>query len=175
MAESLTIFDYCVILAVGISGLTAMFRGFMREASTLGAFIGGVFGAFYLHSYIAGPIHSVLGPYSPDWLPTLIAGVVIFLVLYGTIAWLGATLSQNIRKLVGFGLLDNLLGLIFGIARGLLIVLLVVMVIRFFIGSENLDPRITEAVTYPSFEFYAEEFENIFGTFSNNTAPLSNP
>lgn len=177
MAESLTIFDYCVILAVGISGLFAMARGFMREASTLGAFIGGIVGAFLLHSYISEPIQTFLGGNAPTWLPKLIGAIVVFLVLYGTIAWLGAKLSENIRQLEGFGLLDNLLGLIYGIARGALIVAVVVLVIGVFVPEHELDRRITDAVTYPSFRAFADAIKDFFTNWSEDvsTAPLSNP
>lgn len=177
MAESLTIFDYCVILAVGISALFAMGRGFMREASTLGAFIGGIVGAFLFHSYVSDPIQTFLGGSAPPWLPKLIGAVVVFIVLYGTIAWLGAKLSQNIRQLEGFGLLDNLLGLIYGIARGGLIVAVVVLIIGFFVPEHELDRRITNAVTYPTFRTAADIAEDFFTNWSENvsTAPLSNP
>lgn len=50
-----------------------------------------------------------------------------------------------------FGLLDNLLGLVYGIVRGGIIVVFVVVIVGLGIRDEELDPRITEAMTYPTF------------------------
>lgn len=173
MAESFTVFDYCAILAIGISGVIAMFRGFMREVSTLGAFFGGIFGAIYFHSYISEPTRAFLGEYTPGWLPTLIGAIIVFLVLYGLIAWLGVQLSQNIRKLEGFGLLDNLLGLVYGAVRGGVIVVFVVLIIGLGIREDELDPQITSAVTYPTFRtaanFVQSTITNWSGDVTNST------
>lgn len=177
MAESLTIFDYCVILTVGISSFFAMSRGFMREASTLGAFVGGIAGAFLLYSYVSDPIQTALGRSTPGWIPVLIGAVIVFLVMYGVIAWFGAKLSQNVRNLEGFGLLDNLLGLIYGIVRGGVIVTIVILVIAVFIPEHELDPSITNAMTYPYFEFFADQIRIFASKWSENvsTTPLNNP
>lgn len=177
MAESLTIFDYCVILTIGISAFFAMSRGFLREASTLGAFIGGIAGAFLLHSYISEPMQSALGNSTPRWVPILIGVIIVFIVLYGVIAWLGAKLSQNVRNLEGFGLLDNLLGLVYGIVRGGVIVTLVILVMVFFIPENELDASITSSVTYPFFQSYVGPIQDLITNWPRDvdTAPLRNP
>ena len=117
-------FDFTVIGVVGLSMLFAFFRGVTRELIALVSWVAG-----FLAAVTLSPL---LGSLLPEFgdnpvLRYLVAFAVIFigcLVLGALIAW---PLSSVIRK-AGLGFVDRFLGAVFGVARGVVVVLAFVLV-----------------------------------------------
>lgn len=114
----MTWLDYAVLGVFAISMLVGLLRGLVREiVSILGWVI-----AFLAANLFAGP----LGQAMPAAIPTpelrvAAAFVAIFVAALIASAALGFVLSKAIGA-IGLGGVDRLLGLLFGIARGVLIV-----------------------------------------------------
>jgi membrane protein required for colicin V production len=119
----MTGFDYTVIAIVLLSALLGWWRGFVYEVlSLLGWIAAGMVAKLFATSAM---------PYMPDALgaesaKTAAAFVALFiatLIVGGIVAWL----LSKLVKWVGLGWLDGLLGTLFGMLRGVLLVLVLVI------------------------------------------------
>ena len=120
----MTLFDFVVIACIVISALLALARGLIREVIALAAWIA----ALVLALALAGPLAEQFRTWnvSPAVLQVLAFVAIFFAVLIagGIIA---ALLSGAVRA-IGLGWLDRLLGGAFGVARGVLLVLVGILV-----------------------------------------------
>jgi membrane protein required for colicin V production len=118
----MTSFDYIVLVIVGLSIILSVMRGFFKEIL---AIIGWV-AAFV----VAKTYSSEILPMMPADIPTESLRVLAsFLVLFFATLLVASLLAVAISTLVksaGLGWFNRLLGALFGLARGLLIVCIVV-------------------------------------------------
>lgn len=115
----MTWLDYAVFAVMAVSILWAAWRGLVREVISLAAWVI----AFLAANLFAGPLSEVLPDSIPS--PELRAVVAFLAVFIGAlmVATLFALLLSKIVHAVGLGSLDRVLGTLFGVARGLLILL----------------------------------------------------
>lgn len=132
MLDAFTWVDWVVVAIVSLSTLLSLLRGFTREALSLlgwiAAFIIAYVFAGELASRMTGLISNITARYIAAWL-LLLVGVLL-------VTGLVSMLMAQMVKATGLGTLDRLLGTIFGFARGVIIVLVLVFLIR-----ELLPPR----------------------------------
>ena len=119
----MTVFDYAVLGIIGISILLSVMRGFLREIMALLAWVV----AFWLASVFTDQ----LAPLLPAAIPSpelryLAAFVLIFLGVLLIMTVIAIAVSQ-LLKAIGVGPLDRAFGALFGFARGILIVLVLVL------------------------------------------------
>ena len=119
----MTLVDITVIVIVGLSLLVSLIRGLVREVLALGAWIV----AFLAANLLAAPI----APWLPDAIPSeelrlLAAFACVFVVVLIAMSVL-AMLASKLVKSAGLGLEDRLLGGAFGLARGMLVVMVIVL------------------------------------------------
>ena len=118
----MTIFDYAVLTIIGLSVIFSVMRGAVREVLAIVGWVA----AFY----VARTYTSELLPMMPADIPSESLRIVAaFLVLFLATLLLAALLAIAISavfKKVGLGWLNRLLGALFGVLRGLLIVCVVV-------------------------------------------------
>jgi membrane protein required for colicin V production len=119
-------FDWFVVVVCLASALLSLWRGFVREAISLGgwvlAFIAANLGAITVANAIGDLIANATGRYIVAW-------SLVFLVVLA----LSSIAAKVISKLIaasGLGVLDRMLGSVFGLLRGVLIVLALVFVLR---------------------------------------------
>lgn len=119
----MTLFDLVVLFVVGLSVLLSVIRGLVREVLALVAWVV----AFLAGNVLAGEV----APWLPEAVPTeelrLLAGfIVVFLAVLVAMSLLAIMVSKLVKS-AGLGLEDRLLGGVFGLARGLLVVVIVVL------------------------------------------------
>ncbi|MEP1472192.1 MAG: CvpA family protein [Halieaceae bacterium] len=118
--------DWFIIVVITLSVAVSLWRGFAREAMSLAgwvlAFIVANLFASVFASYLDGIIANLTGRYIVAW-------AVLFVVML-VISGLLAKLVSRVLQASGLGLLDRLLGTVFGFARGLLIIMVLVFVVR---------------------------------------------
>lgn len=145
------IFDAIVLAAVLISSVIAFLRGFIRECLTIIGVVGGL-----AASYFAGPL---LAPLMRGWLGvgddpekvkklfdivpmTVVADVcaygAIFVVVVIVLSVLSHFLSAG-AKAVGLGPVDRAMGVVFGIARAMLLVSLLYLPFYLLNDKEERD------------------------------------
>ena len=109
--------DYLIIAAIIISAGIGALRGFLREAVALGAWLVALFLAWHFSDLIAPHLGGLLaGTEVRPWAARVI--IVALVLLLGTAV--GATLSHFVRLSIFSGT-DRLLGLLFGLLRGLVL------------------------------------------------------
>ena len=111
--------DYAVLGVMGASILWGAWRGLVREVISLGGWVI----AFLAANLLAGPLSETLPEAIVGPEMRLLAAFVGIFVLTLAATSLAALLLSKIVKAIGLGGLDRLLGSLFGVARGLLIVL----------------------------------------------------
>lgn len=112
------IIDILIAVAILVSVVVGIFRGFVKEAISIAALLVAIWAALYF-----GP---EAGDISENWfkseeLQMWFGRVLVFLVILS----LGGLLGWGISKLVRLSVLsgmDRMLGAVFGIARGILLV-----------------------------------------------------
>ena len=119
----MTVFDYAVITIMVLSVLLSIWRGAVREVLALAAWVA----AFFLAQRYAVGVAVLL----PDSIPgaslkLLAAFCIVFLATLLLLSLLAVAISQLLRA-TGLSLIDRMLGAAFGVARGLLIVLVLVL------------------------------------------------
>lgn len=125
--------DWAIVGIVGLSTLLSLIRGFTREALSLAGWITGFVVAYLfageLATRMADLISNITARYVAAWL----------LILIGTLLISGflGMLMARVVKVAGLGTLDRLLGTVFGFARGVVIVLVLVFVIRELLSPQD--------------------------------------
>ncbi len=126
----MTSFDYVVLTIIGLSIILSVMRGLLREVLAILGWVA----AFYVAKTYANQIL----PMMPADIPTeslriLAAFLVLFLATLLVASLLAIALSAIFKK-IGLGWLNRLLGAAFGLARGLLIICVLV----FLAGLTNI-------------------------------------
>ena len=119
-------FDWIVVVIVTLSAVISLWRGFSREALSLAgwvaAFVLANLFATRLSAFLGGAIENPTGRYIVAW--TLVFVAVLLL------AGLAARLFARLVRASGLGVLDRILGSVFGMLRGLLIVIVLLFLLR---------------------------------------------
>lgn len=119
----MTAFDYIILAIVGFSMLLGVMRGLVREALNLLAWIA----AFWLANAYTADIARLLPQAIPtDSLRFLAAFVILFLGTLLLMSLVTMTVAELIKTL-GLKTYDKGLGVVFGLARGFLIVITLVL------------------------------------------------
>ncbi|MBP5534643.1 MAG: CvpA family protein [Alphaproteobacteria bacterium] len=129
------IIDLLLIAVILISGLLAFYRGLIRELLGLIAWVLAAFGAFYGLS-VARPLFRkmITNPTVAD----IVAAIVIALIILVICTIINAKINEKLRKSVLSGL-DRILGLAFGILRGLLLIIVVYYFAVFALKKETIE------------------------------------
>ncbi len=123
----MTVFDYIVLGIISLSALLSITRGLVHEIISLLAWIIAFFVASR-YSIEAEPFLS--GLIENESVRMLTAFAVTFFVVLLVTMLISRLLSAVVRS-VGLGLIDRMLGALFGVARGLVIVLFLVLAAGF--------------------------------------------
>jgi membrane protein required for colicin V production len=118
----MTLFDYVVIAIIGFSLLFGLWRGVMGEMIALAAWVAGIFAAIEFGAQ-AGDIF--LSGISEHGLRTLAGCALVFAGVLLAMALVRLAVRRMVKAL-GLTASDRLLGMVFGLARGLLLVLILV-------------------------------------------------
>ena len=118
--------DYTILAVMGISALVGLLRGFVRETVSLLVWIAAFWVAMtfsvdlakYLSGFIHQPSLRVASAFAVLFLIVLMAGVVINYLL------------ANLLKKAGVRTSDRILGVMFGLARGVMVVVLVMVLVE---------------------------------------------
>ena len=126
-----------IIFAIG--GLR---NGIIREAFSLVAFIGGIYGAIKLCDMVGQRLGKLINV-SSDMM-SVISFIVVFIALVLIINWLGNLIAGVIES-VSLGFIDKLGGIAFGIAKGFLLVGIIILLLDFFGIKDVLNKETCES------------------------------
>jgi membrane protein required for colicin V production len=146
--------DHLFAIILLVSGAVGFFRGFIRESIALASWLIGLWLAWHF-AYIVNPwLGGALDePGVREW--TGRAVVLLLVLLFG--ALVGSVVSHYARRAVGLAAMDRTLGAAFGLARGALIVGLLVMAGR--AANLDLEPWWANTRSMPAAETIANWLE----------------
>ena len=125
--------DTLILAVIAISSAFGVWRGFIKETLSLLSWIAALLVSRVYSESLAGLLESLIDNPSVRY-------VTAFSVLFVLIIMLGTALNHFMSKLLvvtGLKTLDRLLGAVFGVARGTVVVLVVLFILNVFVsGSE---------------------------------------
>jgi membrane protein required for colicin V production len=142
----MTWFDYSIIAVIAISALISLLRGFVKEAMSLGVWV--------LAFWVSFSFFRDLAPRLAGWVdtPSVRLGLA-FAILMIVILMVGGLLTFLVGKLVehtGLSGSDRVIGMVFGAARGVLLVSALVLLAG--LTPFPNDPWWQDSVLPPYFE-----------------------
>jgi membrane protein required for colicin V production len=154
---SLNWVDWVIIVVLMLSTLISLWRGFVREALSLAAWVV----AFLAASVFADPVAALLSDIIKN-----VTGryIVAYVVLFVGVLVLGTIVNALMAKLIrvsGLSGLDRLLGTIFGFTRGLIIVLVVVFIAQELLPMQD-QRALLESDFMPHLEMVAQWLRTAF-------------
>lgn len=119
----MTIFDYLVLFVLVCSVLISMLRGLVKEVLSL---LGWVIALVVANAY-GEALAGMLPQFLPGELTRLIVAFVVLFIGTRILVGLLARALEAVVKASGLSVVDRALGAVFGVARGLVIVLTAVL------------------------------------------------
>jgi membrane protein required for colicin V production len=130
---SLNWVDWLIIVVLLVSTLLSLWRGFVREALSLAAWVL----AFVIAGVFADPLAGLMAAFISNDTGRYIAAYVLLFVAVLVLGNVANALMSKVIKISGLSLLDRLLGTAFGFTRGLIIVLVVNFIARELLPAQN--------------------------------------
>lgn len=120
----MTVFDYAVLTILGLSIILSVWRGAVRELLALASWV-----IAFLAAQAYAPAAAAYLPASVENASLrMLAGFAgVFLVVLVSMALAALAISKLVRA-AGLGPVDRMLGAVFGLLRGMLVVLILVFV-----------------------------------------------
>jgi membrane protein required for colicin V production len=143
--------DYIIIVIIAISALISLFRGFMRESMALAGWVL----AFWVSAVYMNQLAVFISPYLtlPPSIQVLVAFVILFIITL-ILAALVSNLVANLVDKTGLSGTDRAIGILFGIARGIIIVSVLVLLAGFTLIPQ--DPWWKQSLFIEHFQQLAE-------------------
>lgn len=119
-------FDWIVVVILLLSALLSLWRGFVREAISLAGWVV----AFLVANLFAVMLAEQIGDLIANRTGRYIVAWSLLFVVTLVASSIAARIFAKLIKVSGLGVLDRILGSVFGLLRGALIVMALVFVVR---------------------------------------------
>jgi uncharacterized membrane protein required for colicin V production len=160
---NLTFVDILVGLVLAVSTFYAAWRGFLHETLAIFAVVAAVFAALYFGPWLFPWMHQHI---ATEWLATTAAYAAVFLVVYIPLAFLSRRISNSVRS-SALGPLDRVLGVAFGVVRGLVTVGLVYIGFVHYVPAHDHPASFTHARTLPLMQKTAEVLRSLVPNYGH--------
>jgi uncharacterized membrane protein required for colicin V production len=139
-------FDLGVAIVLGLSALLSFYRGFLREVMSLGAWIAAAIITLYTFPAVSKMIEPQVKSAA---IASGLASMGVFMIALVLISILSGLIVRYIKPGEEIGFLDNLIGLMFGIARGVLLVAIAYFIMTLVIAPKDYPEWVKTAKTRP--------------------------
>ena len=126
--------DIIILIITALSSLFGLWRGLVKEVLSLLSWIAALLVARVYSEYLAGMLSSMIENEG-------IRYVTAFAIIFVAVMMAGTLINFMLSKLLGVSglkLADRLLGGVFGVARGLIIVLVIMFISSVFVSNSAL-------------------------------------
>jgi membrane protein required for colicin V production len=148
-------FDIIVGVILAYSLIRGLFRGLVKEASSIIGVLGGFFAAYSFYGLLAGYLSGVVS--NPAY-RNLLAFLTIFCAVVVLVNVL-AIIIKYLLKIVCLGWLDRLGGVVFGFIKGALIVAVLFLALTAFLPKGT--PLIKDSLTAPYVSLVSERLATV--------------
>lgn len=166
---SLNLFDLGVFAILGLSAMLSFFRGLIREVLSLGAWVGAALITLYAFPHVAVAMQ-------PHVKSTMIASgfaaLGCFMLALIIISVFNGMLMRYVKPGSEIGLLDNALGLGFGLLRGVLLVSLAYFVMTVVMPPKDYPEWVKTAKTRLYVEKSAKWIAAMAPSYLDDLSPL---
>lgn len=158
---NLTAFDAAALAILIISALMALARGLLREVFSIVAFAVAMLVAIYGRGFVRPLFQSWI---EPPLVAELSAAVALFLVVFIAVTVLTSFIARAAHSSSEIGAIDRGAGLVFGLARGVLVLALFIVLMRAVFGAPQapMPDVLAKARLYPPLERAAVAIEAVF-------------
>ena len=143
---SLTAFDVVALAIIALSALLSLVRGATREALTIVSWLGAIVAAWYGYGYAQDLARMTI---ETGWLADAAALVVVLVVPLIALKVLATMLADRLPEHGAFGTVDRIAGVVFGLARGALLVCAFYLGLTMLIEPDRHPGWIQEATVLP--------------------------
>ena len=159
MAMDLGILDIIILLIIAASAIFGVFKGFVRQLVSIASLVLGI--------WCAGKFTGYLSTYIKDWLSLEMSQQTLHIILFIVIFILAVVIAhflgkgvEGMIKLTMLGWLNRLLGFLFGAAKAIIILSVVVCAINWLNGTFHLIPEdfLAKSRGYALLSDFAKEF-----------------
>jgi membrane protein required for colicin V production len=164
-------FDILVIVILGYCLIRGVFRGLIKELSSIIGVLGGFYAAFTYYMLVAKPLSK--------WITTtgylnILSFLIIFCGVFIIISILGVIINY-LLKIAFLGWLDRILGSVFGAMKGILIVSVLLIAFTAFLPKGT--PVIKDSLLSPYVTLISEKVAKVVSkdmkhAFSSKIATL---
>ena len=143
---ALNMFDLIVLTVIGLSALLSFFRGFLREVFSLAGWVA----ASIITLRFLKPAAAYVRPHvGSEVVASGIASVGLFFITLILISIVTGMILKFLKPAAKIGLFDNLVGLCFGVARGILIVALGYFIMTIVLAEKDYPKWVKESKSRP--------------------------
>ncbi|MEZ5572366.1 MAG: CvpA family protein [Halioglobus sp.] len=158
--------DWAIIVTIGLSVLVSLWRGFVREAVSLAGWIA----AFIVANLFVGEMASLLAQWIVNITGRYVVAYALLFVATLVMAGILAKMSAQVVRVTGLTLLDRLLGTAFGFARGIIVVLVVVYLLKQLAPPQNL-VWLDQAQLMPHIDMVGQWVQVLFSRYQSGHSP----
>lgn len=133
----LTVLDIVLLVIMFLSGFLAMMRGFTREVLSIASWGTAAIAAYFAYSKFKEAVRAEI---TPNLLADAVLLGGVFLVVLLIVSFITSRISDAILD-SAIGALDRSLGFVFGLGRGLLIVVVAHMFFTYLVSDEKAHPK----------------------------------
>lgn len=166
--------DWTIVAIVGISSLISLTRGFVREAISLAIWALAFFIALSFHERLAVLLQDSVQSASLRYILSFAALFVATLIFGSMVKYLLAELV----KVAGLRSTDRLLGTVFGLGRGIIIVMAILLLLPMVIPVDE-DVWWQQSLLIPEFllleQWSRDTFSALLEFFSTISGRISEP
>jgi len=123
----MTYLDYIILFILLVFLVKGAYQGFIKQVLTIAGWIAGIILAWLFYPVLAIEVIKI-------GLPSVLAVVISFLLIYAAVVYTTKLLSQALSKtakMLFLGWLNRLLGAVFGLLEGFLLVIIVLFLVSF--------------------------------------------
>ena len=151
--------DIIIFILLGLGLILGFFRGFVRQVTGLAGLLGGGVAAYFIYGWGYINLAPMLGINIPNWVAGLILAIIAFFIVSLCFGLLGRAMKKTL-KAANLGGFDRFGGALLGLAKSLVLILLVLMLLL-------ITPLKTAILT-------ESESEPVLSLFSGVAASLMN-
>jgi membrane protein required for colicin V production len=151
----MNIFDIIVIVILAYCIIRGIFRGLLKELSSIIGVFGGFYAAYTYYAVVARPLSKWI---SHTGYLNLVSFIIIFCIVFLVISMLGVIINY-LLKLAFLGWFDRLAGALFGAAKGILIVSVLLIALTAFLPKDS--SFIKDSLLSPHITFVSEKMAKV--------------